>query len=105
MLFAIAPPKSHTPLHPFNGSVKNKLSDVEFEDRKNDFLNSADTKLLLYSLNNIKDEIVIVSEETVTNNDNKSFKKLPSICKILDLKILTLPELLNLYDEIEFEIK
>ena len=24
MLFATAPPKSHTPLHPFNGAVKNK---------------------------------------------------------------------------------
>ncbi len=33
-----------------NRAVKNSLSDVQFENRKNAFLNSADAKLLLYSL-------------------------------------------------------
>lgn len=74
-----------------NGSVKNKLPDVEFENRKNVFLNSADAKLLLYSIGS--DKYVIVSEETETSNDNKSFKKLPAICKMLDLEIITLPKL------------
>lgn len=88
-----------------NGSVKNKLSDVEFESRKNSFLESADTKLLLFSINNKADNIIIISEETESNNDNKSFKKLPTICKILELEIKTLPELLKLYKDIDFEIK
>lgn len=83
-----------------NGSVKNKLSDVEFDNRKNDFLNSADAKLLLYSISDSSKPYVIVSEETETSNDNKSFKKLPSICKILDLDIITLPKLLKNYKEI-----
>jgi len=88
-----------------NASVRNKLSDVEFENRKNAFLNSADAKLLLYSLNNSVEKITIVSEETETSNDNKSFKKLPAICKILNLEILTLPQLLERYDGIEVEFK
>ena len=41
-------------------SAKNKLSDIEFENRKNEFLESADTKLLLYSLYNKKEGIIIV---------------------------------------------
>ena len=88
-----------------NGSVKNKLSDVEFESRKNAFLDCADAKLLLYSLKNISQDIVIVSEETDSNNDNKSFKKLPAICKILKLNIKTLPELIELYTDIDLEFK
>ena len=88
-----------------NGSIKNKLTDVEFENRKNDFLDSADAKLLLYSLINKNDEIVIVSEETEASNDNKSFKKLPAICKILEIDVLTLPELLDRYKEIDLEFK
>lgn len=86
-----------------NGSVKNKLSDTEFENRKNEFLESADTKLLLYSLYNRNEGIVIVSEETEAINDNKSFKKLPAICKILELEIITLPEFLESSDGIYFE--
>lgn len=88
-----------------NGAIRNKLTDVEFENRKNEFLDKADCKILLYSLNNVKKSITIVSEETENVNDNKSFKKLPSICKILNLKIITLPELLDQYDEIDFEFK
>jgi len=86
-----------------NGTVKNRLTKVEFEEEKNRFLNSADAKLLLYSLNNKKEGMVIVSEETAAQNDNKYFKKLPAICKILNLKIKTLPEMLAEYDEIDFE--
>ena len=88
-----------------NGTVKNRLTKVEFEEEKNRFLNSADAKLLLYSLNNRKEGIVIVSEETEAQNDNKYFKKLPAICKMLNLKIKTLPEMLAEYDEIDFEFK
>lgn len=90
-----------------NGSAKNKLSEVEFENRKNDFLESADCKLVLYSINNknLIDELFIVTEESESNNDNKSFKKIPAICKILDLNCLTLPELLEKYSEIKIEFK
>ncbi|WP_136465237.1 DUF4411 family protein [Flagellimonas onchidii] len=86
-----------------NGSAKNVLSPVEFENRKNSFLESADVKLLLYSLENQSDGVIIVSEETETNNDNKAFKKLPWICKYLKLEIITLPELFEKYPEISLE--
>nr|NQU89851.1 DUF4411 family protein [Bacteroidota bacterium] len=90
-----------------NGAVKSRLSSVEFENRKNAYLNSADAKLLLYGLQNkgMKlDKTIIVTEETEFSNDNKSFKKLPAICKILELEVLTLPKLLALYDGIDFDI-
>lgn len=88
-----------------NGSIKNKLSPVQYENRKNQFLESADTKLLLYCLYNKDKEIVIVSEETESVNDNKSFKKLPVICKILELEIITLPKFLSMADGINFEFQ
>ena len=90
-----------------NGSIKNKLSNVEFENRKDSFLESADVKLLLFGLSykNSFDRLIIVSEETAVSNDNKSFKKLPAICQILNLEIKTLPELLELYEGIAVEFK
>ncbi|MBI5731615.1 MAG: DUF4411 family protein [Ignavibacteriales bacterium] len=88
-----------------NDSVKNKIKGVEFENRKNVYMNSADPKLLLYCLQNKNDDVVIVSEETDSSNDNKLFKKLPAICKILDITIITLPKLLDQYDGINLEFK
>ncbi|MFS4466191.1 DUF4411 family protein [Maribacter sp. 2210JD10-5] len=83
-----------------NGSAKNKLTSVEFENRKGEFLESADAKLILYCLQNDNENITIVSEESESNNDNKAFKKLPSICKFLELEIITLPELIEKYEGI-----
>lgn len=93
-----------------NGGIKNRLLEAEYESLKDTFLKSADCKLLLYSLINsktelINEEIIIVSEESESSNDNKAFKKLPAICKILGIKILTLPELINMYDGIDLEFK
>lgn len=90
-----------------NGAIRNKLTEVEFENRKNAYLDSADAKLLLYCLKNkdlFDSRLSIVTEETETNNDNKSFKKLPAICKILDINVLTLPELINSFKEIDLKI-
>lgn len=88
-----------------NGSTKNRLTAVEFEERKDSFLESADAKLLLFCLKHggTLDEVILVTEESEVSNDNKAFKKLPAICKILDIKVMTLPELLKLYDDINFE--
>lgn len=89
-----------------NGVVKNKLSEIEFEKRKEAFLNSADAKLILCALDYIKkdNDILIVTEETKSSNDNKGFKKIPTICKILEIKVLTLPQLINTYGEININI-
>lgn len=90
-----------------NGAIRNRLSSVQFEKMKNEYLESADAKLLFFSLKNSKstDKLFIVSEETEVANDNKAFKKLPAICKILQLEIITLPKLFEIWEGINFEIK
>ena len=51
------------------------------------------------------DNILLVSEETGTSNDNKIFKKLPAICKQLNLDIKTLPQLLEDLDGIDVQFR
>jgi len=80
-------------------SRKNTLNEPEFENRKQQFLESADAKLILYcipkndSLN--LDQIILVTEETKTDNDLKVFKKLPEICDLLGIEHCNLPTLLD----------
>jgi len=85
------------------------LSDVEFENQKNEHLEKADMKQIILCLNLIRDHkdlrIVLVSEETQTSNDNKLFKKIPAICKELNIETMTLPELLKEYKDIDVEFK
>lgn len=90
-----------------NGSAKNRISEVEFENSKSKYLESADCKLLLYGLKLKSDgeKFIIVSEETTASNDNKSFKKLPTICKILEVDIITLPDLLNMFEDFSIQIR
>ena len=87
-----------------NGSVKNLLSPTEFENRKNAFLESADSNLLLFCQTN-KVDYTLVTEETSASNDGKSFKKLPALCQILGINIISLPDLLGGFEEINFEFK
>ena len=77
-----------------NGSVKNLLS----------FLESADSNLLLFCQTN-KVDYTLVTEETSASNDGKSFKKLPALCQILGINIISLPDLLGGFEEINFEFK
>lgn len=93
----------------FRTSVSRKLNEAEFEQRKKEFLDSADARMLIYALNerhNYNDiEITIVTEESEISNDNKAFKKIPTLCKILKLNVMTLPELLEKYKGIDLEFK
>lgn len=78
---------------------KNTLLETEFENRKQAFLDSADAKLILFCIKS-KDplnleKVVLVTEETKTDNDNKVFKKLPEICSLLDIEHCNLPTLLE----------
>lgn len=84
-----------------------KITDAEFEAEKEQFLEDADMKLIIASLNFIqKDEdVLLITEETSTTNDNKLFNKIPLICKELKIKTKTLPELIYMYkSEIKFSI-
>lgn len=93
-----------------NGAVRNKLSDIQYESLKTSFLYSADARMIIYCLNQKKNEpkkrIILVTEESEESNDHKAFKKIPSLCKFLNIEVITLPELLEIYNkEIDLEIK
>jgi len=81
-----------------------KLTEVEYENQKNHFLEDADMKMIILCLNLIKensmDEIILVTEESEVSNDNKLFKKIPAICRELNITTITLPELLAKYNDI-----
>ena len=51
------------------------------------------------------EEVLLVTEETESGNDNKPFKKIPAICQILDIETLTLPQLLEKYEGIEIDFR
>jgi hypothetical protein len=78
---------------------KNTLNEPEFENRKKEFLESADAKLILFCLPSSDqlnlEEVVLVTEETRTDNDLKVFKKLPEICDLLGIEHCNLPTLLD----------
>ena len=81
------------------GSQRNKLSTPEFEVKKQEFLETADAKLILFcekDKNSLElDKPILVTEETRSENDNKLFKKLPEICSILNIDHCNLPTLLK----------
>ena len=84
-----------------------KLTDTEFENQKNSFLNDADMRQIILCLNLQNDgkKVVLVTEETESSNDNKLCKKIPAICKELDIETMTLPELLAKYDGIDIDFQ
>lgn len=92
-----------------NAVVKKQrnLTETEFESQKANFLDNADIKQIILCLNLLKngEEVVLVTEETESSNDNKLFKKIPSICKELDIKTMTLPDLLSKFDGINIHVK
>lgn len=69
---------------------KKKLSEAQFESVKEDFIASADLKLILLALkekSGIDGGLTIVTEETTASNDGKAFKKIPAICDLHDIEI------------------
>lgn len=90
-----------------NAPIRRKLTDVEFENQKNSFIESADMKQVILALNikNKGERVVLVTEETESSNDNKLFKKIPAICKELEIETMTLPELTAKYDGIDIEFQ
>lgn len=83
------------------------LSDAQFEQRKTEFLDSADARMIILGLieKHAKNDVLIVTEESETANDNKAFKKIPAICKELNIEVITLPELLAKYKDVNVEFK
>lgn len=90
------------------GVQKNRLTEIQYDSVKNDFMNSADVKLILTSLTLQRDnpdkEILLVTEETEFSNDNKVFKKIPAMCSQLGIKTINIQQLIKKLDGISFEI-
>lgn len=84
-----------------------KLTESEFENQKNLFLDDADMKQIILCLNLVKagEEVFLVTEESENNNDNKLFKKIPAICKELNIPTMTLPELIATFEGIEIDFQ
>lgn len=78
---------------------KNTLTEPMFENRKKEYLESADAKLILFCLSNRNplnlEKTILVTEETKTDNDLKVFKKIPEICDLLEIEHCNLPTLLD----------
>ena len=82
-----------------------KLTETEFESQKASFLDNADIKQIILCLNLLKDnEVILVTEETESSNDNKLFKKIPTICRELSIQTMTLPEILNKHYSININV-
>lgn len=79
-----------------------RLTEVEYERQKEIFLNDADVKMIILCLHlmNEGEEVMLVTEETEISNDHKLFKKIPAICKELNVSALTLPMFLQKYTEL-----
>lgn len=87
------------------GTEKNRLNDAEYQLKRDEFLNSADLRMILYAYNSKDIEpVIIITEETGYSNDGKVFKKIPEICKSIGITTMTLPDFLSKYDVIDFLI-
>ena len=86
-----------------------RLNEIQYDSLKNDFMNSADMKMILTSLNLKKDnpmeEVYLVTEETEVSNDNKVFKKIPAICSQLNIQTINIQQLIDRFEEINVEIR
>jgi len=88
---------------------KRKLSEVQFENEKDNFLKSADGRIILQAIElkkSLLNDVFVVTEETSTNNDHKIFKKIPAICELVNVKCITLPKLIQKFDnELKIKVK
>ncbi|MGX3011659.1 DUF4411 family protein [Helicobacter sp. 23-1044] len=80
----------------------NKLESGEYEIQKQKFIESADFNLIYCAMEN---NHTIITEETPINNDNKLFKKIPTICQIQEIKCISISQLLQTRLDINFAIK
>ena len=83
-----------------NQLQRRKLNEDEIEQRTSSFLDSADSKIILKSLeiSNSFEDVIVVTEESNSDNDNKLHKKIPLICESLSIKCISLPILIQKFD-------
>lgn len=75
---------------------KRRLTAEEFEALKRTWLSNADAHLIIKALQlkGKSEDMCIITEESGTENDEKLFKKIPAIARMLDIEVHSLPEYL-----------
>jgi len=81
---------------------KNRLEQQEYESQKQTFIQSADFKPIHYAIQN--PQCTIITEESLAENDNKLFKKIPKICEAKGIKWLNLTKFIQEKLELSFNI-
>lgn len=82
---------------------KKKLTQAEYEAQKEKFAKSADFKLIHYAMKHSNS--IIITEESLASNDNKTFKKIPAICRENKIEYLNFVDFLEKYLEISIKSK
>ncbi|RDU59661.1 DUF4411 family protein [Helicobacter marmotae] len=80
---------------------RGQLDEQEYSSQKQDFIKSADFKLIHYVI--LKGQCVIITEESLTSNDNKIFKKIPKIAQEKGIKCLNLAGFIQ--EKLEMSLK
>ena len=80
----------------------NRLESGEYEIQKQKFIESADFNLIYCAM---KNNHTIITEETPANNNNKLFKKIPTICEMQGIRCESISQLLQTRLDINFAIK
>lgn len=81
--------------------------EVSYNNERERFLQGADCALVVYAMNNSSelDPILILTEESATQNDSKMFKKIPFICKELGIRTLTSVEFLREVESLSVKVE
>ncbi len=75
--------------------LRKRLREDEYAQQKSAYMATGDARMVLFALNHKDSDPVIITEETSVSNDGKLFKKLPSICDILEIRHQTVAEWLS----------
>jgi len=87
-----------------NQAIFKKYNEDEKNIRVEEFAENADVKLILWADDRKKNGHPhrIITDETEEANDKKEFKKIPAICKLLDIPVVNLPTMLSQSGDIDF---
>jgi len=90
-----------------NARAKREFTDDEYEVAKEQYLKSADARLILFGIDfkpkNKDDEFYIVTEESDVQNDNKAFKKIPTFGSFVGIDVISIADLLEKYPEVNVQ--
>ena len=90
-----------------NARAKREFTEDEYEVAKEQFLKSADARLILYGIDfkskNKQEEFYVITEESDVQNDNKAFKKIPTFGSFVGVDVISIADLLDKYPEINVQ--